>query len=95
MEDIPITTVPMPSTYKFPFEKLNIKTEKLSKFKMTTFWPRVERQINCKNKLKFVNTSSEIADNSDGKKDKDGECPAAIPLEIRGQHRKTDEKSER
>ena len=95
MEDIPITTVPMPSAYKFLFEKLNIKTEKLSKFKMTTFWPRAERQINCKNKLKFVNTSSEIADSSDCKKDCGGANPQAMQLENdEGQHPKTDEKLE-
>ena len=81
----------MPSTYKFPFEKLNIKTEKLSKFKMTTFWPRSERQITCKNKLKFVNTSSEIADISKCKEG--GVNPPVVQLETdEGQHPKTDEK---
>ena len=95
MEDIPITTVPMPSAHKFPFEKLNIKTEKLSEFKMTTFWPRAERQINCKNKLKLVNTSSEIADISDCKKATGGTQTVAVQLgNDQVQHPKMDEKLE-
>ena len=57
MEDIPITKVPMLSAYKFPFERVNIKTEKLSNFKMTTFWPRSETQIKSKEKLKFTDNS--------------------------------------
>ena len=93
MEDIPITSVPMPSAYKFPFEKLNIKTEKLSKFKMTTFWPRAERKINCKNKLKFVNTSSEITDISSYKKDTGEPHTATVQLgDDRVQRPRTEEK---
>ena len=29
MQDIPITSVPMPSSYKFPFDKVKISTQKI------------------------------------------------------------------